>query len=243
VLWHGAECARNCTTGPTVTADLWEGSAAARLVELSAGAELVVLGSRGTTRGVARGVAASVADEVVAGARCPVVVVKGAGALPHRPHPGAIVAGVSGDDDHVLEFAYQEAAMRGLPLVAVHAWRYPMCATGAFSLQPHPLSGQVVGAITEHWEAAYPAVRTVHRLMEGPVDEVLTRAAAGATLLVVGAADTPGPLDRIGSVTRPVLRRAVCPVAVVPHGAGRRSPLRTSDPRATAVAADYSVTC
>jgi nucleotide-binding universal stress UspA family protein len=60
-------------------------------------------------------------------------------------------------------------------------------------------------------------VETTHLLEEGPVPDVLTRLSATATLLVVGATGSPGPLGRIGSVTRPVLHRATCPVAVI-HG-------------------------
>ncbi|GAA0986286.1 hypothetical protein GCM10009555_063380 [Acrocarpospora macrocephala] len=116
-------------------------------------------------------------------------------------------------DDHVLEFACREASMRSLRLVVAQAWQYPV---GASSLiQPGPLGEEVLGPVTEKWRTKYPEVEITHLLEEGPVPDVLTRLSATATLLVVGAARSPGPLGRIGSVTRPVLHRATCPIAVV----------------------------
>ncbi|GAA1011785.1 universal stress protein [Acrocarpospora pleiomorpha] len=219
VLWHGAECARNCTSGLTVDSDLREGPAAEHLIELSRVADLVVVGSRGR-RALVRTMIGSVADRVVTHAHSPVIVVRGAGSVPRRPDPGPIVAAVAGHDhpadDHVLEFAYREASMRGLPLVAAQAWQYPVAWSPGTSLfLPDSLGEEVLGPITEAWRTKYPEVESTHLLEEGPVPDVLTRLSATATLLVVGAARSPGPLGRIGSVTRPVLHRATCPIAVV----------------------------
>ncbi|MBO3753201.1 universal stress protein [Streptosporangiaceae bacterium NEAU-GS5] len=220
VLFHGTDCARNCTSGLTVNSDLYEGSAAEQLIELSRTADLVVLGSRGS-RALVRTMIGSVADRVVTHAHSPVIVVRGAGSLPHRPDRAPIVAAIDGRDDYlqdrVLAFAYEEASLRGLPLVAARAWRYPVGAwsPGTSMIMPDPLGEEVLAPLTEPWRTKYPEVETIHTLEEGPVPEVLARLSASATLLVVGAGRSSVPLGRIGSVTRPVLHHAACPVAVV----------------------------
>ncbi|WP_240776732.1 universal stress protein [Nonomuraea basaltis] len=113
VLWHGADCARASSPGLDVRPDLYEGSATARLEELSSDAGLLVVGSRGLGA-VARAMTGSVATHTAAHAQCPVIVVRGRGPLPRSPQPGPIVAGLADDDkaDAVLGFACTEAAPR-----------------------------------------------------------------------------------------------------------------------------------
>lgn len=224
VLWHGAECARQCTSGVRVREDLFEGPAADRLVDLSESADLVVVGSRGLS-GAARRVLGSVAGHVATHALCPVIVVRGAGSLPHRRHPGPIVAGVAGGDGHVLDFAYREALLRTLPLIAVHAWRYPAAAWGA-GMAPMAMSDvpgreavEALEAAVAPWRARYPDVETVLQPVEGPVLDVLADTSPGATMLVVGATRARGVFARLGSVTRPLIDAVTCPVAVVHAGA------------------------
>ncbi len=220
VLWHGAECARQCTSGVRVREDLFEGPPSDRLVALSETADLVVVGSRGLS-GAARHVMGSVAGHVATNARCPVIVVRGPGSLPHRRHPGPIVVGVGGGDDHVLAFAYREAALRRLSLIAVHAWRYPAAAWSA-GMAPMVMSDvpgrEAVEALeraVEPWLARYPDVHTLLQPVEGPVLDVLADTSPGATMLVVGATRARGMLGRLGSVTRPLIDAVTCPVAVV----------------------------
>jgi nucleotide-binding universal stress UspA family protein len=220
VLWHGAECARQCTSGVRVREDLFEGRASERLIALSANAELVVVGTR-ALGGLVRRVTGSVAGEVATHAACPVIVVRGAGALPHREHPGPIVVGVGGDDAHVLEFAYREASLRGLPLVAVHAWHFPAAAwsTGMAPLVMSDVPGreaaETLEAAVEPWRQRFPEVETRLEPREGSVRGVLVEVGSGATMLVLGATRTSGVLGRLGSVTQPVLDSASCPVAIV----------------------------
>lgn len=95
VLWHGAECARATSSGVPVETDLYEGPAAQRLVELSSGAALVIVGSRGLSA-LPRTVVGSVAGYVAAHAECPVIVVRGAGPLPASANPGPIVVAEKG---------------------------------------------------------------------------------------------------------------------------------------------------
>ncbi|MEV4115694.1 universal stress protein [Nonomuraea sp. NPDC049695] len=115
VLWHGADCARSTSAGVRVETDLYEGPAAQRLVELSSDAALVVVGSRGLSA-LPRAVVGSVAGYVAAHADCPVIVVRGPGPLPAETDPGPIVVPDKEPDASVLEFAFDEAALRRVPV-------------------------------------------------------------------------------------------------------------------------------
>jgi nucleotide-binding universal stress UspA family protein len=117
VLWHGADCARHTSSGLTVETDLHEGPAAERLVELSHEAALVVVGSRGLSA-LPRAVVGSVAGYVATHAHCPVIVVRGPGPLPAASQPGPVVVADRDPDGVVLDFAFEEAALRRLPLAA-----------------------------------------------------------------------------------------------------------------------------
>ncbi|MGA4988745.1 universal stress protein [Nonomuraea bangladeshensis] len=117
VLWHGADCARHTSSGLTVETDLHEGPAAERLLELSHEAALVVVGSRGLSA-LPRAVVGSVAGYVATHAHCPVIVVRGPGPLPAASQPGPVVVADRDPDGVVLDFAFEEAALRRLPLAA-----------------------------------------------------------------------------------------------------------------------------
>ncbi|GAA1695023.1 universal stress protein [Nonomuraea maheshkhaliensis] len=117
VLWHGAECARSSSSGVRVDTDLYEGPAAQRLVEISGGAELIVVGSRGLSA-LPRAVVGSVAGYVAAHADCPVIIVRGPGPLPAPTNPGPIVVAGKDPEAAVLEFAFGEAALRQLPIMS-----------------------------------------------------------------------------------------------------------------------------
>lgn len=216
VLWHGADCARASSGRLDVRPDLYEGSAPERLEELSAAAELLVVGSRGLGT-VARAITGSVASHTVTHARCPVIVVRGRGPLPRRPDPGPIVAGLADDDkaDVVLGFAWGEAAMRGLPLLVIHAWHQPPVAWGGMTFPAlDPLAVQKaaenwLAQALMPWREKAPKVTIEARIPQSRAGEALA-AVTDATLVVVGSSH-----GRFGSVTAALLRHAPCPVAIV----------------------------
>ncbi|MFI7643638.1 universal stress protein [Nonomuraea sp. NPDC049400] len=205
VLWHGADCARTSSPGLDVRPDLYEGSATGRLEELSAEAELVVVGSRGLGA-VARAIVGSVAAHTVAHARCPVIVVRGKGSLPRSPHPGPIVAGLADDDkvDAVLGFAFTEAAMRHLPLLVVHAWQPSLDPPAVQNATENWLARALMP-----WREKDPTVRIETHTPRSRVGEALA-SIADATLVVVGSSH-----GWFGSVTAAMLGHAPCPVAIV----------------------------
>ncbi|MCF6476916.1 universal stress protein, partial [Nonomuraea sp. MG754425] len=216
VLWHGADCARASSSGLDVRLDLYEGSATDRLESLSADAEVLVVGSRGLGA-VARVVVGSVAAHAAAHARCPVIVVRGRGALPRKSHPGAVVVGLADDGKAaaVFGFAHAEAAIRGLPLVAVHAWHQPPVTWGGMTfpaLDPLAVEGAAESWLERFlapWRVRRPEVVIEARTPRSGAREALA-AVSGATLVVVGS-----PHGRFGSTTAAMLRHAACPVAIV----------------------------
>lgn len=227
VLGHGADCARASSSVRDIVTDLYEGSPADRLVQLSSGAALVVVGSRGLGA-LARSVMGSVAGYAAADSHAPVIIVRGAGPLPAAAEPGPVVLGLGPDTpDEALDFAFGEAALRRLPLMAVHAIRPPALAWGV-PMAPVPDLDTVTGAARDRmderlarWRDRYPEVPAEARAVLATAKEALQAASAEASLLVVGA-DRARHRGHLGTVVRAMTEHAACPVAVVPADTGAR---------------------
>ncbi|PZG57034.1 hypothetical protein C1I98_00475 [Spongiactinospora gelatinilytica] len=216
VLEHGAHRARASSSIGDVRAELREGPAADLLIELSGRADLVVVGSRGLGR-VATTLLGSVAVQVARHAACPVVVVRGPGPLPVSGRRGPVVLAL-GEEPHDAElaFAFGEAELRQVPLLAVHAKTPPLMAWGP-AMAPVPDVEATVQAgeqaMTERlapWRSAHPGVRVETRFAACSPVEAVQAAAGTASLLVVGHGAA-----RLGGVPKAALRHAPCPVAVV----------------------------
>lgn len=179
-------------------------------------ARMVVIGDRGLGR-VEGLMVGSVAVGLAVRAHCPVVVVRGT-----PPEAGPVVVGVAGvgTDEAALAFAFDAAAARHVPLVAVHAWSDPMAEPLNRSADDLRRIGSIEGRRTAErlagWALKYPGVVVEQVVAEGPAGRVLLDHAAHAQLLVVGSRGR-GQLAGLllGSVSHAVLHRAPCPVAVV----------------------------
>jgi len=214
ILTRGLPFAESVLGPGLIRADLAGGPAARVLCERSRNADMVVVGSRGHSElpGLRLG---SVSWQVAGHASGRVVVVRG----PRRPanqSPGPVVAGVDGSPAGraAIAFAFEEAALRGVPLLAV-------CA-----LTDAPGRLGEIRRIREDFEnlmtdeaKAHPEVSVWHRILPGTPRSALLAAAAEAQLLVVGARGRGG-LDEmsLGSIAHAVLQYAPCPVAVVRPG-------------------------
>jgi nucleotide-binding universal stress UspA family protein len=137
--------------------------------------------------------------------------------VPHAPRPtGRIVVGVDGSAGSVtaLRWAAEEAARRGVPLLAVAAYRRNLDLMPALGARDPAQVAQdmLAGAI----EAAGAGdVETL--AVEGPAAVRLEQLAADADLLVVGTRGRgPAGAALLGSVSMHCVSHATCPVVVVP---------------------------
>jgi len=197
------------------------GSPGIVLVDSSKDADLVVVGSHGHS-GFRELMLGSVSAQVARHAACPVVVVRGFDELAPEYYPGRIVVGTDGSTaaDHAVGLAFEEAYLRGLPLMAVCAWHLPDHAepnapnTDADGLRK-VAERQFQDALAL-WGEKYPDVEVFTEFADGPAAEVLIAASAGARLVVVGSRGVGVVRGRLlGSVSQYLLHHAPCPVAVV----------------------------
>ncbi|OLR94750.1 hypothetical protein BJP25_11985 [Actinokineospora bangkokensis] len=219
VLTRAAATARAVEPDLAVRCEVTSGDPVSCLSSAAERASVVVLGSRGLG-GVAGLLLGSTATAVVAGARCPVVVVHDA-----APSIGTVVAGLDGGpaDQRVLAFAFAHAEATGGGVTAVRAWHETLADAARTAdlgaLDTGPVARRARSATEDAvapWRDRHPGV---------PIDLVIRRSraaallldhAAAAALVVVGSrgrGTAAGLL--LGSVSQAVVRHARCPVAVL----------------------------
>ncbi|MPZ78948.1 MAG: universal stress protein [Actinophytocola sp.] len=189
-------------------------SAAELLVRESAGASLVVLGTRGHGGFSGRMIGATVTTLAARG-RCPMVVLGGT----DEPAAGPVVVGVDGTQtsDAAVAFAFREAALRGTDLLAVHGWTPPVSyGTAALGYDRADDVAEVVAARLTGWRERYPEVPVTREVVPDTPGRVLLDRASGAQLVVVGSRRRVGYRGLVlRSTGQYLLDRAPCPVAVV----------------------------
>ncbi|MCE7004676.1 universal stress protein [Kibdelosporangium philippinense] len=200
---------------------LEHGDAASALLEESATAQLMVLGSRGLG-GFTGLLVGSVATKVAQRGVCPVVVVRGE----ETDRTGKpIVVGVDGSpaSEAAIGFAYEQAARLGASLVAVHAWS-DMLPASAFAMVPHAFEWPEIQArelevLSERlagWQEKYPDVNVDRIVAQDRPAHSLLEQAGDAQLVVVGSRGRGGLTGLLlGSTSQALLHHAPCPVAVV----------------------------
>lgn len=191
------------------------------LVDLSEDAHLVVIGSRG--RGTFRSMLlGSVSVSVAKHAHCPVVVTRpGQGAV----IDGGVLVGADGTPESlpVIEFAFRQASLRGVPLTVMHTSFDVTVALASVTEAPASpdaaddfqlLLSESVAGLSEK----FPDVRASLELGSGLVDECLTRESGCRDLVVVGRHRVDSIAKLLtGSISAAVLERCDSPVAVVPE--------------------------
>lgn len=192
---------------------------ASALIDRSAGAELVVVGAHGKGL-LARVLLGSVSHRVAAHARCPAVVVHREIGAPGLP----VAVGVDGTTGAAaaLALAVQEAELRGVPLLIVHAWQ--AAPTGSLETLPvsqevfdaqHSLALEVVEDAVARVHVQSPNLQVRYVLSPASPSTALDGESAEAQLLVVGAHGHKGISGlALGSVTSAVLDGARCPVMI-----------------------------
>ncbi|MFG3498266.1 universal stress protein [Streptomyces sp. NPDC047928] len=205
------------------------GRPAAALAGEAAEAGLLVLGSRGLS-GVRGFLLGSVGMATISATERPVVLVR----APERetgPDQDAVagsardvVVGVDIDQffDPLLDFGFQEAARRGVRLLALYGWSIPPVVRDASALvaaerEMGPDIARRLAEAVGPWRQRFPSVDIVERSSVGGPAPLLLRAAADADLVVVGRRVHRGVGAHIGSVTHAVIHHSAVPVAVIAH--------------------------
>lgn len=202
----------------TVTGEVIVGTAAAALIGASADAALLVVGDRGLG-GFGSLLLGSVAVETSAHAACPVVVARG------EPRDGDILVGVDGSPGggKALEFAFDEAARRGVGVVALHAYTHPISNFPGDMLlpvyDPDQLAAEENAVLHEAivgFGERYPDVPLRPLLVRNPAARALVEESGKAALTVVGSRGFGGFRGLlVGSVSQAVMHHAESPVAIV----------------------------
>ncbi|WP_214401427.1 universal stress protein [Pseudonocardia lacus] len=189
------------------------------LAEEARRAQLLVVGSRGLG-GLAGLLVGSVAVGLAGRAPCPVVVVRGEHRETGADRP--VVVGVDGTptSEAAIAFAYEAAAVRGAPLVALHTWAATEYAPGLAPLvEWDPIAAEEEEILAERlagWGEKYPDVRVRRLVGRDGAARALVDLSADAQLVVVGSRGRGALLGMLlGSVSHAVLHRSHCPVAVV----------------------------
>jgi nucleotide-binding universal stress UspA family protein len=176
------------------------------LLDLSLRSTLLVIGAHpGGLAAVVKGWGVDAA--VAARTACPVVVVP-------RHHRARVRRGVLAGVDlgehsgEVLDFAFQQASQRGLPLTVLACLRKG---------QDPDESRRRLAEVTAGYGERFPDVHVTCEVRRGRPAHELVLAAAAMNLLVVGRHQPTGVTHSpAGHVRSGVVDRSPCPVAVVP---------------------------
>lgn len=221
---EAARLARSCRPEITVEAVGVLGDARAVLADLSTSAHLLVLGSRG--RGpISSLLLGSVSGTVSRLAGCPVVVCRPPG---HGTHNPGVVVGADGTRESlpVIDFAFAQASLLGLPLTVLHCFWDAVAAAAGFRkasgevLNPKELQELrlLLAESVAGFQDKYPDVHVKLWLHHGLVDQALSPKGHWWDLVVVGRQPVT-PTARIlhGSIAAAVIEQAHSNVAVVPE--------------------------
>ena len=207
--------------GTTVVTLVPTGSTTGALAELSARAELVVLGHNTRTH-LGRLFTGAVTAGVAARSACPVVTVPDS--WDHNSTTGEVVVGIKHalHAEGLLERAFATAEARGARLTLIHAWELPSVYDDIIVRRTHDTDWSVraqeqVAPRLDELRARYPAVPVEVTIVHGQPAHALVEAAAGADLLMLERRGGRLPAGlHLGSTARAVLREASCPVEVAP---------------------------
>lgn len=224
--------ARVSVTGVGTTSAVATGDAAAVLVELSADAATVVVGTRGRG-GFAERLLGTVSSALPAHAHCPTVVVphrervedRGEDELPTLPVVRRIVVGVDGSPaaELALVRAIREAETWDAELTAVAG--VPIgTGTSYLAWLPAAVDHEAVlrdvadglDVLVDRVLADHPGVQVRRHVLDGTGAQLLTEFSQAVDLVVLGSRGRGGFAGLLlGSTSQAVLHHSSCPVMVV----------------------------
>lgn len=200
-----------------------DGTPAVVLREASRKARMLVLGASGHGRFMAAVALGSTAAQVTMHAACPIVVVRGEQPA-HGPGSGPVVVGIDGSplSEAALDAAFEEASLRGVRLIAVHAWRDPYAEiasmeTGAeLAKQREEAEQRLLAERLAGWGEKYPDLTVERKLVRGQPRHTLLYLSGDAQLVVVGSRGRGGFTGLLlGSTSHALVHHASCSVMIV----------------------------
>ncbi|MBW1603703.1 universal stress protein [Streptomyces sp. JJ66] len=219
---EAVERARSVAPEVEVSSAVVSGEALTVMEAQSRTASLVVVGSRGMG-GFVGLLVGSTAVHLAAHGRCPVLVVRG-----ESDRTGPVLLGTDGSPagESAVEFAFEEASLRGTGVTALHAWTpwkvaapQPQDPAAPYALEPGMLAAgeeRLLAEAVAGQRERYPEVTVEHSVVRGGAREALIEASENAGLVVLGARGRGGFTGLVlGSVSQALLHHAHCPVAVV----------------------------
>ncbi|WP_039801380.1 universal stress protein [Nocardia araoensis] len=221
VLAEAARVARTAVPGaePAVTTEVTFELIISMLIERSARAWMLVVGSRGIGA-FQRGLLGSVSTATTHHARCPVAVIHGIAAIDAVSARQPVLVGVDGTDNSVaaVELAFEEASRRKVDLVALHAWSdtsgldVPVRGwDGAREAAEAVLAESLAG-----WADRYPDVSVRRVVTADRPGRSLLDESANAQLVVVGSHGRGGFASMLlGSTSNTLLHSVDVPLIVV----------------------------
>jgi nucleotide-binding universal stress UspA family protein len=202
-----------------VSSEMVTGSAVSGLLDHSKDARMLVVGCRGLGA-VGRTLLGSVSSALAHHARCPVTVIRDEESPTTTPAQAPVVVGVDGSEvsERALALAFEEAALRGVGLIAVHAWSdagvldFPAFDHAEFQ----QAARRVLAERLAGWRERYPDVRVERVVAWDSPAHALLEQSRRAQLLVVGSHGRGGFAGMLlGSVSAEVVHGAAVPVTVV----------------------------
>jgi nucleotide-binding universal stress UspA family protein len=183
----------------------------------------IVVGNRGLG-GFDSLMLGSVGLDTAAGARTPVIVVRGADGMEER---GTVLAAIRDEHDLVCaRYAAREAELRKASLRVLHVWNILQSVGSAVTMldDVDGIAGQhsaVLEAVTDAVHAEFPELPVEGDAAKSvSVAGVLVEASRHADLLVMGGRRAPTALGfgrNLGRATHSVLHHAHCPVLLIPR--------------------------
>lgn len=223
VLAAAARVAEN-TARVRVDTVLSDDPPALALLAAAREARMLVIGGSGHPGFMPGVLLGSMATQLAAHADAPLAVIRGAGA-DRRPEREPVVVGVDGSplSTEAIGAAFEEAALRGAPLMAVHVWS-DADTTQVFSqarvfFDWEPIQQTEERLLAERlagWGEKYPDVVVERRIVKDKPPHALIEASKSAQLVVVGSRGRGGFAGLLlGSTSQSLVHAAACPVLVV----------------------------
>jgi nucleotide-binding universal stress UspA family protein len=224
-LATAVETARERQPELELTHELRIGYPIATLADEARRAQLLAVGDRGLNR-VEGLLIGSVGVAMAAHAACPVVVARG-------PEPTdstrPVVVGVDGTpvSEAAIGFAFQAAADRSAPLIAVHTWwdtYLDQSPAVLFRDEDQAYEQERLAERLAGWSEKYPQVEVTRVVARDRAVHQLLERSCEAQLVVVGSRGR-GELAGLvlGSVSNALVHKADCPVAVVPQASAENA--------------------